>query len=269
MRQTSEFEHLQALAQAVRTLGPGLDHAQAQAALGLVDAIRQTNDPDQLQALAQALGAIGPNARTGRGRPRPSSRRHPDHRPTDSELRPLGPGPGLQSWTLGPPGSRAQVGPDEAKRAGEVVRTALATTDEPSVCPGARSMRSRCCCRRNRRGAYVDAVAELLKWPTTAGPARRMRCWQALHERVPGAPGKEAGLDATVAWVAATYPDIDLDSPPTFPASGSTGGAWSTRHFSLRSLPAPPRRPRQYPARPRSARAPGSPRPLVHRPKIA
>ena len=40
---------------------------------------------------------------------------------------------------------------------------------------------------------------------------------QVLHDRVPGAPGKEAGLDATVAWVAATYPDIDLDSPPTYP----------------------------------------------------
>ena len=32
---------------------------------------------------------------------------------------------------------------------------------------------------------------------------------------MPGAPGEEAGLDATVAWVA-TYPGIDLDSPPTY-----------------------------------------------------
>ena len=31
---------------------------------------------------------------------------------------------------------------------------------------------------------------------------------------MPGAPGKEAGLDATLAWVATTWPDIDLDSPP-------------------------------------------------------
>jgi hypothetical protein len=38
-----------------------------------------------------------------------------------------------------------------------------------------------------------------------------------------GAPGKETGLDATVAWVAATYPDIDLDSPPTYPVSAGTG----------------------------------------------
>lgn len=53
-----------------------------------------------------------------------------------------------------------------------------------------------------------------------------MRCWRCCTSACPGAPGEEAGLDANVAWVAATYPDIDLDSPPTFPASASTGGAW-------------------------------------------
>ena len=56
-------------------------------------------------------------------------------------------------------------------------------------------------------------------------PGDRCAAGGAARARA-GAPGKEAGLDATVAWVAATYPDIDLDSPPTYPASGSTGGAW-------------------------------------------
>jgi hypothetical protein len=98
----------------------------------------------------------------------------------------------------------------------------LATTDEPPVAEafaGAISV----LLKAEPPRAYVAAVVELLKWPTTAGPATDALL-EALHERVPGAPGKEAGLDATVAWVAATYPDIDLDSPPTFPASGSTGG---------------------------------------------
>ena len=72
---------------------------------------------------------------------------------------------------------------------------------------------------------YVAAIVELLKWPTTVGPATDALL-EVLHERIPGAPGKEAGLDATVAWVAATYPAIDLDSAPTFPVSGSTDGAW-------------------------------------------
>ena len=63
---------------------------------------------------------------------------------------------------------------------------------------------------------------------------------QVLHERVPGAPGKEAGLDATVAWVAATYPDIDLDSPPTYPASASTGGAWCTATLQVHHPQSPP-----------------------------
>ena len=73
--------------------------------------------------------------------------------------------------------------------------------------------------------AYAAATVELLKWPTTVGPATDALL-AALHERVPGALGKEAGLEGTVAWVAATWPDIDLDSPPTYPASGSTGGPW-------------------------------------------
>ena len=68
--------------------------------------------------------------------------------------------------------------------------------------------------------SYVAAIVELLKWPTTAGQATDALL-EVLHECVPGAPGKEAGLEATVAWVAATYPDIDLDSPPTYPASAA------------------------------------------------
>ena len=73
--------------------------------------------------------------------------------------------------------------------------------------------------------SYVAAIIELLKWPTTAGPATD-ELLEVLHERVPGAPGKEARLAATIQWVATTFPEIDLDSPPTPPASGSTGAAW-------------------------------------------
>ena len=73
---------------------------------------------------------------------------------------------------------------------------------------------------------YVAAVVELLKWPTTAEPGATEALVEVLHDRVPGAPGKEAGLDATVRWVAATFREIDLDSPPTPPVSGSTGAAW-------------------------------------------
>ena len=56
-------------------------------------------------------------------------------------------------------------------------------------------------------------MVELLKRPTTVGSATDALL-EILHQRVPKAPGKEAGLDANVAWVAATYPAIDLDSPP-------------------------------------------------------
>ncbi len=101
IRQTTDPDQLQALAQAVQTLGPTPE--QAQAALGpVLDAIRQTTDPDQLQALAQAVQTLGPKlARAGPGRPRPGPRRHPpDHRSRPAP----GPGPGR-------PDPRAQARP--------------------------------------------------------------------------------------------------------------------------------------------------------------
>ena len=51
--------------------------------------------------------------------------------------------------------------------------------------------------------ASVAIIVELLKWPTTAHPSVTGVLLDALYQRVPGAPGQEAGLDATVAWVVA------------------------------------------------------------------
>jgi hypothetical protein len=113
---------------------------------------------------------------------------------------------------------------EEARTAIEVARTVLAETDEPDVAT-AFSRAIAVTLPADPATPYVATIVELLKWPTTAGPATDALL-EVLHDRVPGAPGKEAGLDATVAWVAQTFPDIDLDSPPTYPASASTGGAW-------------------------------------------
>jgi hypothetical protein len=106
----------------------------------------------------------------------------------------------------------------------EDLRTLLATSDMPSAAATLAGAVA-ALLPMDSPQAYVAAIVELLKWPTTVGEATDALLG-ALHGRVPGAPGKEAGLDTTVAWVAATYPDIDLDSPPTLPESGSTGGAW-------------------------------------------
>jgi hypothetical protein len=117
-----------------------------------------------------------------------------------------------------------KTAPGETERAVEVLKTALGTTDEPATA-AALAGAIAALLPMEPRETYVAGIIEFLKWPTIVGPATDVLL-EVLHERVPGAPSKEAGLDATVAWVAATYPDIDLDSPPTFPASGSTGGAW-------------------------------------------
>jgi hypothetical protein len=178
MTRTTDPYQLQALAQAVQTLGAKLPLEQARAAFGPIrDAIGQTTYLDYLLTLADAVETLGPML-------------HPDV---------------------------AQVGVEGC----EIL---LARADEPSLAAafaGAVSV----LLPREPRQVYIAAIVELLKWPTTAGPATDALL-EVLHERVPGAPGREAGLDATIAWVAETYPDIDLDSPPTFPASGSTGGGW-------------------------------------------
>ncbi len=102
-------------------------------------------------------------------------------------------------------------------------RAVLAGTDDPTVAEAYASDRRSL--PADPPQPYVAAVVELLKWPTTVGPATDALL-EVLHDRVPGAPGKEAGLDGTVQWVAETYPEIGLDSPLAYPASGSTSGAW-------------------------------------------
>lgn len=119
-------------------------------------------------------------------------------------------------------GPRVMV--DRSGPAIEAARSVLKRTAEPTIAEAfARAIAVTLSADPDE--PYVAMIVELLKWPTTVGPATDTLL-EVLHERVPGAPAKEAGLDAIIAWIAANYPDIDLDSPPTFPASGSTGGAW-------------------------------------------
>jgi hypothetical protein len=113
---------------------------------------------------------------------------------------------------------------EQARATIAVMRTVLGETAEPKVA-WAFARAVAVVLLADRPEVYVAKIVELLKWPTTAGPATDALL-EALHERVPSAPGKEAGLDATVAWVAETYPEIDLDSPPSYPASGNAGVGW-------------------------------------------
>ncbi|MFZ1425891.1 MAG: TIR domain-containing protein [Geminicoccaceae bacterium] len=232
IRQSTDPFQLQALAQAIQILGPTPE--QAQAALGpVLDAIRQTTNPYQIQALAQAVQTLGAKlaaeqAQAALGHVLDAIRLEAIRQTTDSRylqsIRQTIDSRYLQEMaqavqTLGP-----VLRMEGRATAIEVARTVLADTDEPPVAEAfARAISVTLPAEPAK--TYVTAIVELLKWPTSAGPATDALL-EALHERMPGVPGKEAGLAATVAWVDANYPDIDLDSPPTYPASGSTGGAW-------------------------------------------
>ncbi len=253
IRQTTDPYQLKALAQAVQILGPKLSAVQAQAALRpVLAAIPETTDPNQLQALAQAVQALGATPKQAQAAL--GAVLDAIHQTTDpyqlqalaQAMQALGPAPGQAQAALGPvldaipkttkPDQlQAQavqaLGPklalEQAAPSIEVSRTMLATTHEPPVAEAfARAIAVTLPVDRANPQPYVAAIVELLKWPTTAEPGAIEALLEVLHDRMPESPGKEAELDATVRWVAATFPEIDLDSPPIPPASGSTGGAW-------------------------------------------
>jgi hypothetical protein len=63
----------------------------------------------------------------------------------------------------------------------------------------------------------VQTIVELLKYPMAAGDATIVLL-EGLKAIAPEAPGKEAGLDANLDWIARVYPLIDLEAPPACPA---------------------------------------------------
>jgi len=64
--------------------------------------------------------------------------------------------------------------------------------------------------------ARVASVVELLKYPQAAGAATD-EFLELLKKTDPTAPEKDQGLPATLRWLAATYPTINLDARPACP----------------------------------------------------
>jgi hypothetical protein len=179
-------------------------------------AIERTDDPTALLALAEAVAALAP--RLGPGQAEAAVARllaaaERDDRPY--ALRDLA--EAVQA--LG-----EKVSTDAKKRTVEILLTPLAVTDE-SRTAAALAGAITAIQPVESIETYVADIAELLKWPTTTGEATDTLL-DSLHQRVPNAPGKDAGLEATVAWIAKMYPNVDLTSPPEPPPSGSTGGGW-------------------------------------------
>ena len=215
---TTSPSALQALAQAVQSLAPKLSPEQAQAALGpVLDAIPKTTDPDQIQALAQAVQSLTPTPEQAQAALGPVLDAIP--KTTDPYQ--------LQDLAQAVQSLAPKLSPEQAQASAEPLRTVLTTTDDPAIAAAfARAIAVALPLDPIKPQPYAAAIVELLKWPTTAEPGATEALLEVLHDRLPAAPGKEAGLAATVRWVATTFPEIDLDSPPTPPASGSTGAAW-------------------------------------------
>jgi hypothetical protein len=191
-----------ALAEAARVLGPTPEQVQT-AAAAVLDAFRET-DPFQQPILVQAVRALGQTPEQARAALDPVlelilEAANPAHLQSLGEmLQALG--PSLQ---------------DRAEAMVEAARVVLARTDEPAVAEAfARAIAVTL--PAEPAGPYVAAVVELMKWPTSVGPAMDTLA-EVLHDRVPGAPDRQAGLGAVVDWVASAYPDVSLEDPPTRP----------------------------------------------------
>ena len=55
-----------------------------------------------------------------------------------------------------------------------------------------------------------------LKYPSASRPSTDVLL-DALQSIVPAAPGRTAGLNANIDWIARTYPAIDIGSPAVCP----------------------------------------------------
>jgi hypothetical protein len=66
----------------------------------------------------------------------------------------------------------------------------------------------------------IAAVVEALKFPFAAGPATD-HLLDTLKKVDPRAPGKGETLQTNLAWIASSYPSINLDSPPACPVPPS------------------------------------------------
>lgn len=79
--------------------------------------------------------------------------------------------------------------------------------------------------RRYPDEAYVAALVEILKYPTAAGEPTDLLLTRLRERFPPVAALPDGDLAAVVAWIAATYPKIDLDSPPKRPPWPGADGA--------------------------------------------
>jgi hypothetical protein len=191
-----------ALAQAL--LATKLSDMQARAAIEtILAAIKGTTDPDDLQALAQALPARLSDAQAQAAiEPVLAAIKAPNSRNTVTlaqAFQALAPKLSDRQKELAIVWARRALGWAPGKKYAEAwvrVLTILLPRD-----PAAR---------------YVAGIVEALKYPTTAGPATDALL-DALHDRSPDAPGHEAGLAKSLAWIRTAFPSIDVASPAVCP----------------------------------------------------
>jgi hypothetical protein len=204
---TTDPEALRTLAETVEALPVQLDRVQAEAVLGpVVDAMKRTTDTSPLQDLAKTMQALAGKFDAAQAQVAVGS-------VVDAMK---GADSGALAMLAGAVQALApRLSVDHARAVSETVRVYLGWAPRAHEARDWAGALVALLPREPPEG-YVEQIVEALKYPTSAGPATDVLL-DALGGIDPNAPGKEAGLDANLAWLTTAYPAIDLDKPPDCP----------------------------------------------------
>lgn len=242
VEETTDPDQLEALSSMAETLAPTLTAPYARTALERVSqAARRVSDSDQREALAlmrAALDARGQQGTLGRVAALVSvtdpEKMQERMGPLAKELTPAEAAEALRPFVIAIGSTTAPIAARDLAAMSETLVTLTSKLDttqkEAAVSdlisllawsrfPDVTIATARTVIAvmpRQSPERFVGRLAELLKYPSVAGPATD-EILEAIRAANPSAPGKQASIERNVEWLARTYPSITLDAPPACP----------------------------------------------------
>jgi hypothetical protein len=204
---TSDLATLQALAKALQALAAKLTEAQAQQALDpILQYIGQTTDLVTHQALAEAFQALTTNSTEAQAQ-----------QALDQVLQQIGQttnSSALQALARGLGALGTKLTDAQALQSLLVAVSSLAwAASDEEAAAWARTLVT-LLPRTINRDATTELIAAIV-FPTAAGPATEILL-EAIRARHHDAPTKEAGMQASLSWLASKFPEVLR--PPVCPA---------------------------------------------------
>jgi hypothetical protein len=210
--QTLSNENNQTETIMLMTMMMGTGEQVQQALAPILQQIGRTTDSRALQALAQSLQALATKLTEAQAQQALAPVLQQIRKTTDSRA--------LRALAQGLQALAAKLSDSQAQQALTVAKSALAwTAEKEEAADWARAIVALLPHTADQDGARVLVAA--IAYPTAAGPATEVLL-EAIRARHSDAPPKEAGTEASLAWIAEKYPDVLRPSvcpPPPQPTS--------------------------------------------------